>query len=169
MYTTVYLLYMWAAIAPQLFAQESSAGEQGPLPWIRVSEDGKHFVQSDTQEPFRLWGVNYDHDRDGRLIEDYWHDEWQTVVDDFGEIKGLGANVVRIHLQLPQFMTSPQQANQRNLDRLAELVALAERTGLYLDLTGLGCYHKQDVPEWYDQLAEAERWAVQAVLLASGR
>ena len=39
---------------------------------------------------------------------------------------------------------------------------VAERTGLYLDLTGLGCYHKQDVPAWYDQLSEPERWAVQA-------
>jgi hypothetical protein len=41
-------------------------------------------------------------------------------------------------------------------------VKLAERNGLYLDLTGLGCYHKKDVPAWYDVLAEKERWAVQA-------
>ena len=33
---------------------------------------------------------------------------------------------------------------------------------LYLDLTGLGCYHKRDVPAWYDRLSEKERWAVQA-------
>src|SRR5262249_22259300 len=30
------------------------------------------------------------------------------------------------------------------------------------DLTGLGCYHKKDVPGWYNQLAEKERWAAQA-------
>jgi hypothetical protein len=40
---------------------------------------------------------------------------------------------------------------------------LAEQTGLYLDLTGLGCYHKQDVPQWYDKLTEQDRWAAQAV------
>ena len=39
---------------------------------------------------------------------------------------------------------------------------MAERTGLYLDLTGLGCYHKQDVPAWYDALDVAARWEVQA-------
>jgi hypothetical protein len=39
---------------------------------------------------------------------------------------------------------------------------LAEKTGLYLDLTGLGCYHKKDVPPWYDLLSESERWKVQA-------
>ena len=38
----------------------------------------------------------------------------------------------------------------------------AERLGLYLDLTGLGCYHKQDVPVWCDALSEERRWAVQA-------
>ena len=36
------------------------------------------------------------------------------------------------------------------------------RTRLYLDLTGLGCYHKKDVPAWYDKLAEKDRWDGQA-------
>ena len=39
---------------------------------------------------------------------------------------------------------------------------LAKETELYLDITGLGCYHKQDVPAWYDALDESGRWAVQA-------
>ncbi len=26
----------------------------------------------------------------------------------------------------------------------------------------MGCYHKDDVPEWYDKMNEADRWAVQA-------
>jgi hypothetical protein len=33
---------------------------------------------------------------------------------------------------------------------------------LYLDLTGLACYHKADVPAWYDALPEQDRWEVQA-------
>jgi glycerophosphoryl diester phosphodiesterase len=41
-------------------------------------------------------------------------------------------------------------------------VALAEEAGLYLDITGLGCYHKQDVPPWYDRLEEQDRWVAQA-------
>jgi hypothetical protein len=47
-------------------------------------------------------------------------------------------------------------------DRFTRLVTLAEQTGLYLDLTGLGCYRKGDVPAWYDALDEPGRWAVQA-------
>ncbi len=58
-------------------------------------------------------------------------------------------------------MTTPDQANQPALDKLKELVQLAERLDLYLDITGLGCYHKADVPKWYDELDEAGRWRVQ--------
>ncbi|MCA9055693.1 MAG: cellulase family glycosylhydrolase, partial [Planctomycetaceae bacterium] len=46
---------------------------------------------------------------------------------------------------------------------LTKLLALAEQTELYLDLTGLGCYHKADVPDWYDTLKEADRWRAQGV------
>lgn len=135
----------------------------GALPWVRVNENGGGFVSGREGEPFRPWGVNYDHnEKTGGLIEDYWADEWEVIVEDFNEIRQLGANVVRIHLQTGRFMESPERVNQANLARLARLVKLAEETGLYLDLTGLGCYHKQDVPAWYRKLPEAQRWAVQA-------
>jgi len=42
------------------------------------------------------------------------------------------------------------------------VVNLAEDTGLYLDLTGLACYRKQDTPKWYSSLDEASRWRAQA-------
>ena len=129
---------------------------------IRPSGDGTHFIHAATGEPFTPWGFNYDHDGPGRLLEEYWHDEWPAVVEDFSEMKGLGANVVRVHLQLDRFMETAERPNRRNLDRLRKLVRLAEETGLYLDVTGLGCYHKQDVPAWYDSLGEAARWEVQA-------
>ena len=146
-------------LATQSFAHEEPEQQE----WIRVSDDGDYFVKGDSDEKFVVWGVNYDHDGkgQGRLLDDYWHDEWDTVVEDFAEIKGLNANVVRIHLQLPKFMDAPDKPNDRNLDRLKELLNLAESNGLYLDITGLGCYHKQDVPSWYDELSEQDRWKVQ--------
>ena len=61
---------------------------------IRVSDDGTHFVQGETGRRFVVWGVNYDHDGPGRLIDEYWTNEWATVVEDFQEIKALGANCV---------------------------------------------------------------------------
>lgn len=140
----------------------ASARKAPSLDFIRPSEDGTHFVREDSGERFIAWGVNYDHDRSGRLLEDYWDEEWGAVEEDFQEIKALGANTVRIHLQTGKFMRSPRKPDGAALRRLARLVRLAERTGLYLDLTGLGCYHKQDVPEWYASMSEADRWCVQA-------
>ncbi|HUE73279.1 MAG TPA: cellulase family glycosylhydrolase [Pirellulaceae bacterium] len=138
------------------------AAAQGPLPWICVASDQKGFVLGETNESFVPWGFNYDHDETGRLLEDYWHDEWNKVEEDFAEMKELGANVVRVHLQVGKFMDAPDRANAAALAKLADLVKLAERTGLYLDLTGLGCYHKSDVPAWYDELDETGRWNAQA-------
>jgi len=130
---------------------------------VRLSEDGKGFVLSESNEPFIPWGFNYDHEEDGRLLEDYWNKQWPTVESAFREMKQLGANVVRIHLQFGAFMESPTQPRQTSLRQLGRLIRLAEQTELYLNLTGLGCYHKQDVPDWYDQLSEQDRWAAQAV------
>jgi glycerophosphoryl diester phosphodiesterase len=132
------------------------------LDWIRVSSDGKSFELAESGQPFVPWGFNYDHEGDGKLLEDYWDDDWPTVESAFREMKELGANVVRIHLQLGKFMESPTEPRQHSLDQLERLQKLAEQTGLYIDLTGLGCYHKQDVPVWYDKLSEQERWAAQA-------
>ncbi len=129
---------------------------------IRVSPDGTHFVRGEKGERFVVWGVNYDHDGSGRLLDEYWFDEWDTVVEDFREIKAMGANCVRVHLQLGKFMSGPDEANDRALRQLARLVELAEETGLYLDVTGLACYHKKNIPDWYDALDEQDRWSVQA-------
>jgi hypothetical protein len=130
---------------------------------IVVSQDGRGFVTAESKRPFEPRGFNYDHDENGRLIEDYWDAEWAKVEEDFREMKGLGANVVRIHLQVGKFLKDTETPDEESLDRLGALLRLAEREGLYLDLTGLGCYHKADVPAWYDALSDAERWRAQGV------
>jgi len=131
------------------------------MAWIGPSPDGLHFIEKQSDRRFIVWGVNYDHDGEGRLLEDYWQ-QWDVVEEDFREIKSLGANVVRIHLQLGQFMRTAEEPNSVSLDSLQRLVRLAEDTGLYLDITGLACYHKARTPAWYDTLNESRRWEVQA-------
>ena len=144
-------------------AQAAFGGLPGGLQPIRISADGRHFTLGRTGKPFYAWGFNYDHDASGRLLEDYWQTEWDRVVEDFQQMKQLGANLVRIHLQVGRFLDGSGQAKGASLRQLARLVELAEKTGLYLDITGLGCYHKKDVPAWYDRLEEAARWQAQAV------
>jgi len=133
------------------------------MEWVKVGQDGRSFVLASSGKAFVLRGLNYDRDADGRLIEDYWEAEWPKVEQDFAEMKKLGANVVRVHLQFGRFMDNPDKPNQKALDRLERLVGLAEGLGLHLDMTGLACYRKEHIPDWYDRLSEKERWRTQAV------
>jgi hypothetical protein len=143
-------------------AQESPSKNRQVLESIQVSKDGSHFIRRKSGTKFVIWGVNYDHNNSGQLLDEYWDTKWQTVVEDFKEIKTLGANCVRIHLQVGMFMDGPDKPNEAALWQLAKLVKLAEDTGLYLDVTGLACYHKKNIPEWYDKLSEEKRWQCQA-------
>ena len=152
-----------AVVARRGGRQATNAPTTSKLQRIRVSDDGRGFVLADSGGSFVPWGFNYDHDETGRLIEDYWDAEWAKVDADFCEMHDLGANVVRMHLQLGKFLETADRPNRRSLARLADLLKSAESNRLYLDLTGLGCYHKQDVPAWYDALDEQSRWKAQAV------
>ena len=115
---------------------------------------------------FTPWGYNYFRDETFRLLEDYWNDDgpqgWTKVERDFREMKQLGANIVRLHLQFARFMDAPGQLNQQNLDRLAQVIDLAEQLDLRLDITGLGTYRLKDVPNWYRNANEKEHWNMQA-------
>jgi hypothetical protein len=97
---------------------------------VRVPKDQRGFVLEPSGRTFALSGFNCDHDEKGCLIEDYWRAEWGEVGEDFGEMKQLGANVVRIHLQLDQLMENREQPNRQALWQPERLVELAERLGL---------------------------------------
>jgi hypothetical protein len=156
---------MWRILLPccvLLCASSFTHAQADTMPFVQVAKNNKSFVLEACGKTFTPWGFNYDHDSNGRLIEDYWETEWDKVEVHFHEMKKLGANIVRIHIQLGKFMDAADKPNEKALERLASLVSLAETVGLYLDLTGLGCYHKADAPAWYDTVSEAERWAVQA-------
>jgi hypothetical protein len=50
---------------------------------IRVAKDHRGFVLSESGQPFIPWGFNYDHDEQGRLLEDYWESDWPKINRDF--------------------------------------------------------------------------------------
>jgi hypothetical protein len=144
------------------FSAEFSRDKASEMELVRISRDKQHFEFKDSNASFIPWGFNYDHDSSGRLLETYWIEEWDSVIGDFQEMKALGANTVRIHLQVGSFMNSESELNQAALKQLAKLLTLAQEVGLYLDITGLGCYDKQAVPSWYNGISEKARWEVQA-------
>src|ERR1043166_9350975 len=83
------------------------------MPWVKVAKHNKSFVLEPSGKQFTPWGFNYDHDHDGRLLEDFWEKDWDKVTAHFGQMKRLGANVVRIHLQVAKFMDAPDRAHEK--------------------------------------------------------
>jgi hypothetical protein len=127
---------------------------------IVVSPDGRGFVTAQSHQPLHPWGFNSGNH--GRLIEDFWNRDWDTLVSDFQKMKAMGANVVRVHLQFGKFMRGRNSPNTVALHQYKRLLRLAEETGLYLDITGLACYRPADVPKWYDGFDIGTRWTAQA-------
>ncbi len=127
---------------------------------IVVAPDGRGFIGAESRLPFHPWGMNYGNA--GRLMEDFWDKEWDTLAGDFKELKAAGANVVRVHLQFGKFMSAPDEPNRESLKHLRRLLELAEQAGLRLDVTGLASYRPADVPAWYDAMNEPKRWEAQA-------
>lgn len=154
---TAHLVAAIVAIA----VHASASAAEPPMSTVRVADDGSRFVLSDSGETFVPWGFNY-LGRFGELVEESWAEDWQRLETDFEEMRKLGANVVRVHLQVGTFMKGPEQVDQAELDRLVKMLDLARETGLYLNITGLSLYRLEQIPPWYDAMDEAERWQVQA-------
>jgi hypothetical protein len=57
------------------FVATLSQVQADKMPWVAISKDKKSFVLEPSGKPFAPWGFNYDHDTEGRLIEDYWDKE----------------------------------------------------------------------------------------------
>jgi hypothetical protein len=138
-----------------------AAGSAGSSALPGVHRQGGDLVAAG--ERFHAWGFNYglgprypilnyfDRPTERRL---------RRVVADMREARSLGANTLRVYLELKAFMSGPTQPRRRALDALAALLDEAERLRVYLDLTGNLVWRAP--PAWYDALPERARWAVQA-------
>ena len=100
-----------AALRGLLRGEKTDGEASAAMRRVRVAEDGRGFVLHASGAAFVPWGLNYGNK--GRLIEDYWATEWTTLVEDFKEIKALGANVVRVHLQFAKFVNGPGEGERR--------------------------------------------------------
>jgi hypothetical protein len=158
--TSLPLFIAIIAAAALGMADEPRVGGSSSMERIAVAPGGRGFETVGTRTPFAPWGMNYGNERG--LMEDFWDTEWETLAGDFREMKALGANVVRVHLQFGKFMTAPDQPSRPALAQLSRLLRLAEETGLYLDVTGLASYRPAEAPAWYDALDEPARWNAQA-------
>ena len=154
------LTFPWLLVTLLAGCAAPHAATTNRMERIIVAQDARGFITAESRLPFHPWGFNYGND--GQLMEDFWINDWQTFADDFGKMKALGANVVRVHLQYGKFMSGPDEPNCQEFKQLSRMLRLAERTGLHLDITGLACYRPSHTPKWYDAMNERQRWAAQS-------
>jgi hypothetical protein len=151
-------LAVLACACAVVLSQGASAAASG---FPEVHRQGRDLVAAG--EPFRVWGFNYGLGRRYPILRYFdrpTERRLARVVADMRRARVLGANTLRVYLELGAFMKGPQQPRQEALGALAALLDKAERIRVYLDLTGNLVWRTP--PAWYDALAERARWAVQA-------
>jgi hypothetical protein len=114
-------------------------------------------------ERFRVWGFNYGLGQRYPILGYFERPTargLQSVVADMRRARLLGANTLRVYLEIKTFMKGPKRPRRRALAALAALLDRAEQLHVYLDLTGNLVWRAP--PAWYDALPERARWAVQA-------
>lgn len=146
-------------ISPIPFPRGPTASAASGLP--RVYAQGADLVAAGKR--FQAWGFNYgvgDRYAILRYFDQPTDDRLRQVVADMREARSLGANTLRVYLEIKSFMRQPGEPRRRPLDALATLLERAERLRIHLDITGNLVWRAP--PAWYDALSERGRWAVQA-------
>ena len=114
-------------------------------------------------ERFRAWGFNYGLRHRYPILRYFdrpTEQRLRRVVADMREARLLGANTLRVYLEIKAFMRGPNQPRRRALAALSALLDKAEQLRIYIDLTGNLVWRAP--PAWYDALPEQARWHVQA-------
>jgi hypothetical protein len=136
-----------------LLTGRSSTG----MDFVKLSPDRKGFVLDPSGERYVPWGHNYGSvDIMQRLAQDP-----ERVERDFADMKSAGTTVARVHPEMPAFFDGPDKVNSLAVDRLKRLLAIAEKSGIYLKITGLACYKIDSRMAWYDALDDEARWKAQ--------
>jgi hypothetical protein len=126
------------------------------LETVKLAEGKAGFVLSPSGKRFVPWGHNYAS-----------VDILERLAADPERVERAGATVARIHPEMLRIVTGPNQADPEALDQLRQLLLIAERTGIYLKITGLACYKIKDRAAWYDALDEQDRWQTQEFFWAT--
>jgi hypothetical protein len=131
-----------------------------PMP--RIAVRGKRLYAG--RVPWRAWGMNWgigDHAPVLAYFDNPVKSRFEVLASELRTARALGANSMRIYLELGQVMKSSAQARPRTLAALRRLLALAELEQIYLDITGNLVWRPSRAPAWYDQLRQPARWRVQ--------
>lgn len=115
--------------------------------------------------PWRAWGMNWGIGNNEPVVA-YFDDptpgRLAVLRSELRTARAIGANSMRIYLQLGQVMATPTRPRDRILSGLQRLLGLAQRDSIYLDITGDLVWQPSQAPRWYGRMSVAARWRVQA-------
>jgi hypothetical protein len=149
------------ACAGAAFLCLTPGGSAAAAPLPEVERQGSDLVAAG--ERFQAWGFNYGLRQRYPILRYFdrpTEQRLRQVVGDMREARRLGANTLRVYLEIKSFMRGPNQPRRHALAALSTLLDKAEKLHVYLDLTGNLVWRAP--PPWYDALPEQARWAVQA-------
>jgi hypothetical protein len=142
-------------------AASSPAADAAAMP--RISVYGNRLYAG--SRPWRAWGMNWgvgDHAPVIAYFDNPTAANLAVLASELRTARGVGADSMRIYLQLGQVMATPTQARQQTLTALRRLLALAQGDGIYLDITGDLVWQPSHAPAWYGRMRWQARWQVQA-------
>jgi hypothetical protein len=129
----------------------------------RISVHGNRLYAG--ARPWRAWGMNWGLGDHAPVIAYFDNPSAANLALLRAELRiarGMGANSMRIYLQLGQVMATPTQPRRQTLTALQRLLALAQSDGIYLDITGDLVWRPSRAPAWYGRMGWRARWQVQA-------
>jgi hypothetical protein len=131
------------------------------MPRMRVR--GRRLYAGGT--PWRAWGMNWglgDHSPVLAYLDAPTPDGLALLASELQIAHRLGANSMRIPVELGEVMRTATSVRRSTLVALQRLAAVAERSRIYLDVAGNLVWRPQLAPAWYERLSERSRWKVQA-------
>ena len=139
----------------------SPAASGSEMPRIAV-RGGRLYAGS---APFRAWGFGWgagDHMPTLAYLDDPSAANYQTLASELQTAKSMGANSMRVFVELSEVMSGPTTVRQNTLTALQNLLSLAASDGIYLDITGDLVWRVNLSPDWYEQMSDDARWQVQS-------
>lgn len=141
--------------------QGGPAGSLLPASCGNLPPDYLYFADS-TCEPYIPFGYQYGYND----LPPVGDERWMAIARDLREIRLSGANTVRFSAELVRYIAQDHSTVTGEMEALEQLVDLAGRAGVYIDLTGLATYETHSDPEysWFNEIAAEDyddRWAYQ--------
>jgi hypothetical protein len=125
---------------------------------VKIAPGKKGFILHTSGDRYIPWGHNY---ASVDIMERLANDP-ARVEREFTDMKAAGTTVARIHPEMPRILADPDKADPHAFDHLRKLLKIAEKSGIYLKITGLACYKIKDRMAWYDSMDEQDRWKTQS-------